>query len=90
MRARPVSPVAPAARGARPRVGVVKFSSCDGCQLTLLDLEDELLAGRDRYGRVCLLIGARRAEELLFRDEVERWASSGELEVGVTVEVAAQ
>ena len=28
----------------RPRVGVVKFASCDGCQLTLLDLEDELLA----------------------------------------------
>jgi coenzyme F420-reducing hydrogenase gamma subunit len=28
----------------RPRVGVVKFASCDGCQLTILDLEDELLA----------------------------------------------
>lgn len=28
----------------RPRLGVVKFASCDGCQLTLLDLEDELLA----------------------------------------------
>ncbi len=28
----------------RPRVGVVKFASCDGCQLTLLDLEDELLS----------------------------------------------
>jgi sulfhydrogenase subunit delta len=27
----------------RPRVGIVKFASCDGCQLTLLDLEDELL-----------------------------------------------
>jgi coenzyme F420-reducing hydrogenase gamma subunit len=27
----------------RPRVGVVKFASCDGCQLTLLDLEDQLL-----------------------------------------------
>ena len=27
----------------RPRVGVVKFASCDGCQLTLLDMEDELL-----------------------------------------------
>lgn len=26
-----------------PRVGVVKFASCDGCQLTLLDLEDHLL-----------------------------------------------
>ncbi len=27
-----------------PRVAVVKFASCDGCQLTLLDAEDELLA----------------------------------------------
>ena len=28
----------------RPRVGVFKFASCDGCQLSLLDCEDELLA----------------------------------------------
>jgi coenzyme F420-reducing hydrogenase gamma subunit len=28
----------------RPRLGVFKFSSCDGCQLSILDLEDELLA----------------------------------------------
>ena len=28
----------------RPRVGVVKLTSCDGCQLTLLDCEEELLA----------------------------------------------
>ncbi len=28
----------------RPRVGVFKFASCDGCQLSLLDAEDELLA----------------------------------------------
>ncbi len=28
----------------KPRLGVFKFSSCDGCQLTLLDCEDELLA----------------------------------------------
>lgn len=33
----------------RPRVGVVKFASCDGCQLTLLDLEDELLAITERF-----------------------------------------
>jgi coenzyme F420-reducing hydrogenase gamma subunit len=32
----------------RPRLGVVKFASCDGCQLTLLDLEDDLLAIADR------------------------------------------
>lgn len=28
----------------RPRLGVFKLTSCDGCQLTLLDLEDDLLA----------------------------------------------
>jgi coenzyme F420-reducing hydrogenase gamma subunit len=27
----------------KPRLGVFKLASCDGCQLTLLDLEDELL-----------------------------------------------
>jgi len=40
-----------AAEGAnrrRPRLAVWKFSSCDGCQLTLLDCEEELLALVDR------------------------------------------
>jgi sulfhydrogenase subunit delta len=27
----------------KPKVGVFKFTSCDGCQLSLLDLEEELL-----------------------------------------------
>lgn len=31
------------ARGAAPTLAVWKFASCDGCQLTLLDCEDELL-----------------------------------------------
>lgn len=36
---------------ARPRlrIGIVKMASCDGCQLTLLDLEDELLAITERF-----------------------------------------
>lgn len=29
--------------GTRPKLAVFKFSSCDGCQLALLNLEDELL-----------------------------------------------
>lgn len=33
----------------RLRVGVVKMASCDGCQLTILDLEDELLALGERF-----------------------------------------
>lgn len=32
------------ASGDRPRLAVWKLASCDGCQLTLLDCEDELLA----------------------------------------------
>ncbi|MFC6599243.1 oxidoreductase [Kitasatospora paranensis] len=32
----------------RPTLAVWKFASCDGCQLTLLDCEDELLALADR------------------------------------------
>jgi coenzyme F420-reducing hydrogenase gamma subunit len=35
--------------GQRPRVGVVKLASCDGCQLTLLDLEDQLLPLTERF-----------------------------------------
>jgi sulfhydrogenase subunit delta len=31
-------------RTRRPRLAVWKFASCDGCQLSLLDCEDELLA----------------------------------------------
>lgn len=31
-------------RRRKPRIGVFKFASCDGCQLSLLDAEDELLA----------------------------------------------
>ncbi len=33
-----------AAKTRKPRLAVWKFSSCDGCQLSLLDCEDELLA----------------------------------------------
>ena len=33
----------------KPRLAVFKFASCDGCQLSLLDCEDELLAGDLEY-----------------------------------------
>ncbi len=32
-----------ARQGKKPRVAIFKFASCDGCQLTLLDAEEELL-----------------------------------------------
>lgn len=33
----------------RPRLAVAKFASCDGCQLTLLSLEDHLLEVAERF-----------------------------------------
>ena len=36
----------------RPRLAVWKFASCDGCQLSLLDCEDELLAIADEVDLV--------------------------------------
>ena len=34
----------PAVAARKPKLAVWKFASCDGCQLSLLDCEDELLA----------------------------------------------
>lgn len=41
--------MAASAAPARPRVGVVKMASCDGCQLTILDLEERLLDVTERF-----------------------------------------
>jgi coenzyme F420-reducing hydrogenase gamma subunit len=44
----------------RPTLAVWKFASCDGCQLSLLDLEDELLALADRI-RIAYFLEASSA-----------------------------
>lgn len=44
-----------------PRVAVFKFASCDGCQLTLLDCEDELLAIGEKLDIVHFLEATDRA-----------------------------
>lgn len=44
----------------RPKLAVWKFSSCDGCQLQLLDLEDDLLALADAV-QVAVFLEATRA-----------------------------
>jgi len=44
----------------RPRLAVWKFASCDGCQLSLLDCEDELLAVADRV-EIAYFLEASRA-----------------------------
>ena len=46
----------------KPRLAVFKFASCDGCQLTLLDCEDELLALGERLDIVHFLEATDRME----------------------------
>jgi anaerobic sulfite reductase subunit B len=46
-----------------------------------------LLARRERYGRLLLLYGARTPADLLYRDELARWAEDG-LDVEITVDAA--
>jgi len=45
----------------RPTLAVWKFSSCDGCQLSLLDCEDELLAVADSV-EIAYFLEASRAQ----------------------------
>ncbi len=47
--------------GRTPKLAVWKFTSCDGCQLSLLDLEDELLAIAERL-TIAYFKEATRAE----------------------------
>jgi sulfhydrogenase subunit delta len=51
------------AGGARQTLAVWKFASCDGCQLTLLDCEDELLALADRLDIAYFLEASRTTVE---------------------------
>lgn len=44
----------------KPRLAVWKFASCDGCQLSLLDCEDELLAVADEI-QIAYFLEASRA-----------------------------
>ena len=46
---------------AKPKLAVWKFSSCDGCQLSLLDCEDELLTVADSV-QIAYFLEASRAE----------------------------
>lgn len=49
------------ATGQRPKLAVWKFSSCDGCQLSLLDCEDELLQLADTV-EIAYFLEATRAQ----------------------------
>jgi NAD(P)H-flavin reductase len=48
----------------------------------------QLLAERQRYGKIILLYGSRTPADLLFRRELELWRSRMDLEVDVTVDRA--
>jgi NAD(P)H-flavin reductase len=48
----------------------------------------QIIAGRERYGRVVLLYGARTPEDLLYKRELEHWRAHFDLEVSVTVDHA--
>jgi sulfhydrogenase subunit delta len=47
-------------RPSRPRLAVWKFASCDGCQLSLLDCEEELLAIAERLDIAYFAEASRR------------------------------
>ena len=46
----------------------------------------DLVAHRERYGKVVILYGTRRPEEILYRKELEEWRARFDLEVHVTVD----
>jgi NAD(P)H-flavin reductase len=50
----------------------------------------EVLAGRDQFGQIAILIGARRPEELLYGDEIDQWRALPDVHVDVTVDAASR
>jgi NAD(P)H-flavin reductase len=48
----------------------------------------DILANRDRYGRVVFLVGSRNPEDLLYRHELERWRQRLDVDIEVTVDHA--
>jgi NAD(P)H-flavin reductase len=49
----------------------------------------QILAQRERYGRVTLLVGARTPQDLLYVAELQKWRARFDVEVLVTVDSAA-
>jgi len=49
-----------------------------------------VLADRERYGRVTLVVGARARSEFLFATELAEWADSTSIDVHLTVDVPVQ
>ena len=51
---------------------------------------EAVIARRERYGRVAVLVGARSPDLILFRREVEKWRGHLDLDVAVSVDAAGQ
>jgi len=49
----------------------------------------QVLANREKFGKVVLLYGARTPNDILYRKEVEHWRARFDIEVHVTVDRAA-
>ena len=86
----------PFGRGWRDR-GWLERSAADTCPDVLIvtgglglaplrPLVLELIAARDRYRHISLLVGARTPTDLLFASELEDWASA--IDVRITVDAA--
>jgi sulfhydrogenase subunit gamma (sulfur reductase) len=52
----------------------------------LRSLINQVLDERGSFGRVIILYGARRPEELLFRDELDEWVARDDVECLITVD----
>lgn len=85
--------------GVRGPFGVAwPVAEAEGCDVVLVaggiglaplrPVIHELLARRDRYGELNVLYGGRSPRELLYGDELERWAERSDVAVGVTVDTA--
>jgi NAD(P)H-flavin reductase len=48
----------------------------------------QLIAQRDKYGKVSLLVGARMSKDLLYFKELQEWRSRFDLQVHITVDSA--
>jgi NAD(P)H-flavin reductase len=45
------------------------------------------LAGRSRYGKVTLIVGARSRADFVFAEQLEKWAQDPQIDLHVTVDV---
>ncbi|MGB8364475.1 MAG: FAD/NAD(P)-binding protein [Rhizomicrobium sp.] len=48
----------------------------------------DILARRDKFGRVVILVGMRNPPSILYRDELEQWRSRPDIDIEVTVDRA--